>query len=202
MISRQSIVATGLFLIAGPLAATTIEISPGDNNLVSTMQSLHAGDTLILDGGSYNLSGLFAIDLAGTSSQPIVIRAKAGAQPVINQTNTGQNILDINPSTFITFDGIEFSGGSRGLRFTGGSDITLQNCHVHATQANAISANDTGYDYARFRFIHNEIDHTGDTGEGFYLGCNDAACQFHDSLVANNYIHDLNGVSITQGDGI
>src|SRR6185369_6228410 len=41
-----------------------------------------------------------------------------------------------------------------------------------------------------------------DTGEAFYLGCNDNHCQFHDSLVANNYIHDLNGPSITQGDGI
>jgi hypothetical protein len=84
----------------------------------------------------------------------------------------------------------------------GGSDITIQNCHVHHTAANAIAANDDGYSYANLRFIHNEINDTGDTGEGFYLGCNNDACRIHDSLVANNYIHDLNGATITQGDGI
>src|SRR6202007_1310911 len=98
-------------------------------------------------------------------------------------------------------DGIEFTGGSRGLRFMAGtSDISVRNCHVHGTAANAISANDAGVAYARFAFVHNEIDHTGATAEGFYLGCNDNACQFHDSLVANNYIHDLNGPTVTQGD--
>jgi hypothetical protein len=78
----------------------------------------------------------------------------------------------------------------------------VRNCHVHGTAANAIAANDDGYVYANFKFIHNEIDHTGDTGEAFYLGCNNDACRIHDSLVANNYIHDLNGATITQGDGI
>jgi len=73
---------------------------------------------------------------------------------------------------------------------------------VHDTAANAISANDGGNVYARLTFVHNEIDHAGETAEGFYLGCNDEACRVHDSLVANNYIHDLNGPTVTQGDGI
>ena len=78
----------------------------------------------------------------------------------------------------------------------------MRNCVVHGTAANAIAANDVGKDYARFQFIHDEIYDTGDTGEGFYLGCNGDACRIHDSVVANNYIHDLDGASISQGDGI
>lgn len=182
--------------------ALTTEIAPG-SDFRAFMHNLHAGDTLILDGGLYSFSGYFELDLAGSSGAPIVIRAQTGQQPVIQYLGTDQNIVNFGNSAFLTLDGIEFSGGSRGLRFMAGThDITVRNCHVHDTDANAISANDGGVDYARFTFVHNEIDHTGATGEGFYLGCNDNACQFHDSLVANNYIHDLDGPTITQGDGI
>jgi hypothetical protein len=41
----------------------------------------------------------------------------------------------------------------------------------------------------------------GGTGEGMYVGCNDATCIVRDSLIENNWIHDaLPGT--TQGDGI
>jgi len=192
-----AIAATG----AGAALATTTEIGTG-SDFRTIMQGLHAGDTLILDGGVYSFSGYFELDLAGNGAAPIVIRAQTGQQPVIQYLGTDQNIVNFNNAQFLIIDGIEFSGGSRGLRFTGGHDVTVRNCHVHGTDANAISANDDAQDYVRFSFVHNEIDHTGATGEGFYLGCNNNACQFHDSLVANNYIHDLNGPTITQGDGI
>jgi hypothetical protein len=185
----------------GPLLAATTEIGPGDD-FRTAMQNLHAGDTLLLDGGTYSLTSYFELDLAGSSNLPIVIKAAAGRHPIVNYVGTSQNIININNSTFLTLDGIEFTGGSRGLRFEGGSDITVQNCIVHGTDANAIAANDDGKSYARFTFFHNEIYDTGDTGEGFYLGCNGDACRIHDSLVANNYIHDLNSGRISQGDGI
>ena len=194
-------VALAAIASCGSVFATTTEIGPTDD-FRSAMQNLHAGDTLLLDSGTYNLTSYFELDLFGSSSLPIVIEATPGQRPNINFVGTSQNIININNSTFLTLDGIEFTGGSRGLRFDGGSDITVQNCTVHGTDANAIAANDDGEDYARFRFIHNEIYDTGDTGEGFYLGCNADACRIHDSLVANNYIHDLNSARISQGDGI
>ena len=186
----------------GSLMAATTEIGPGDD-FRTAMQNLHAGDTLLLDSGTYNLTSYFELDLFGTASLPIVIKGAAGQHPIVHYVGTSQNIININNSTFLTLDGIEFTGGSRGLRFDGGSDITVQNCVVHGTDANAIAANDGGKDYARFKFIHNEIYDTGVTGEGFYLGCNADACRIHDSLVANNYIHDLQGTDPSyQGDGI
>ena len=181
--------------------AADIEIGPGDD-FRSAMQNLGAGDTLIMHGGTYTLSSYFELDLVGTAAQPITIRAAAGEQPLLHYVDDGQNIVNIADSSFLVIDGVEFSGGSRGIRLTNSSDITIRNCHVHDTAANAISANDGGNVYARLEFVHNEIDHAGDTAEGFYLGCNDDACRVHDSLVANNYIHDLNGPTVSQGDGI
>ncbi|HKE47382.1 MAG TPA: right-handed parallel beta-helix repeat-containing protein [Rhodanobacteraceae bacterium] len=187
--------------LAGVAHADVIEIGPGDD-FRSVMQNLVAGDTLIMHGGTYALSSYFELDLAGTADLPITIRAASGEQPLLHYVDDGQNIVNIVDSNFVVIDGIEFSGGSRGIRLTNSSDITIRNCHIHDTAANAISANDGGNVYARLVFVHNEIDHAGETAEGFYLGCNDDACRVHDSLVANNYIHDLDGPTVTQGDGI
>jgi hypothetical protein len=48
----------------------------------------------------------------------------------------------------------------------------------------------------------NEIHDTGGTGEGMYLGCNDAECVVHDSVIERNYVHHTNGATVSQGDGI
>jgi len=188
-------------LTSGAACSATIEISP-DDDFRSAMQGLDPGDTLIMHGGTYLLSNYFELDLAGTAQQPITIRAATGENPILHYVDDGQNIVNVANSSFLVFDGIEFSGGSRGIRLTHSSDITIRNCHVHDTAANSISANDGGNVYARLVIVHNEIDHAGDTAEGLYLGCNDDACRVHDSLIANNYIHDMNGPTVTQGDGI
>jgi hypothetical protein len=200
-ITVRHLLAAGLLLRSAALCAAEIEIGPGDD-FRAAMQNLAAGDTLVMHGGTYPLSSHFELNLAGTAERPITIRAAAGEQPVLHYVDDSQNIVNIADSNFLVIDGIEFSGGSRGIRLTNSSDITIRNCHVHDTAANAISANDAGNVYARLAFVHNEIDHAGGTAEGFYLGCNDDACRVHDSLVANNYIHDLNGPGVSQGDGI
>jgi hypothetical protein len=192
-----------LVLVTGPrcVRAAVIEITPQDNYR-SAMQNLVAGDTLIMHGGNYPLTSFFQLSLNGTAQLPITIRAAVGEQPVIEYVGNGQNIVNVSNSAFLTFDGIEFTGGSRGIRLIASSDITIRNCHVHHTAANAISANDVGSVYARLTIVHNEIDHAGGTAEGLYLGCNNDECRIHDSLIANNYIHHLNDPGVTQGDGI
>ena len=201
MLHRIPLCCAVFLACCGIARAAIIEIDPGDD-FRAAMQNLAPGDTLVMHGGTYTLSSYFELDLAGTAGAPIEIRAAAGEQPAIHYVDDGQNIVNIADSAFLTIDGIEFSGGSRGIRLTNSSDITIRNCHVHDTAANAISANDEGNDYARLAFVHNEIDHAGGTAEGFYLGCNEDACRVHDSLVANNYVHDLDGETVTQGDGI
>ncbi|YCM42369.1 right-handed parallel beta-helix repeat-containing protein [Verrucomicrobiaceae bacterium 227] len=54
---------------------------------------------------------------------------------------------------------------------------------------------------------HNHIHHTGGHGEAFYLGSNnkpDGSTNGYifNSLISNNYIHDLKGGTVSQGDGI
>ena len=200
-LTRTSALSLFTLIACAGAGATDIEIGPGDD-FRAAMQGLQPGDTLVMHGGMYLLSSYFALQLTGTAQQPLTIRAAAGEQPVLHYVDAGQNIVNVENSAFLVFDGIEFSGGSRGIRLTASSDITIRNCHVHDTAANAISANDGGNDYARLTIVHNEIDHAGDTAEGLYLGCNNDGCRVHDSLIANNYIHDLKGPTVTQGDGI
>src|SRR5690242_7224726 len=103
-------------LIAGSAHAATIEVRPGDD-FRTAMQNLDAGDTLIMHGGgTYTLSSYFELDLVGTEAQPITIRAATGEQPAIHYDGGGQNIVNIAGSHFLVVDGIEFSGGSRGIR--------------------------------------------------------------------------------------
>lgn len=199
--TRTAFLLLSVLGLPGLVCAAIIEITPADNYR-GAMQNLVAGDTLVLHGGSYPLSTYFELNLNGTAQAPITIRAAIGENPVISYVNASQNIVNVSNSAFLTFDGIEFTGGSRGIRMTASSDITIRNCHVHHTAANAISANDIGSVYARLTIEHNEIDHAGGTAEGLYLGCNNDECRIHDSLVANNYIHHLNGAGVTQGDGI
>ena len=45
----------------------------------------------------------------------------------------------------------------------------------------------------------NHIYNTSGTGEGMYVGCNDARCIVSNSIIEQNWIHDTNG---SQGDGI
>jgi len=198
---RHPLAACALLLLGATVRATTIEIDPGDDYRAA-MQGLHAGDTLVMHGGIYTVSSYFALTLVGDAQHPVTIRAASGEQPHIHYVDSGQNILNIQDSAFLILDGIEFSGGSRGIRLSASSDITIRNCHIHDTAANALSANDAGNDYARLTIVHNEIDHAGATAEGMYLGCNDDACRVHDSLIANNHVHHMDGPTVTQGDGI
>jgi hypothetical protein len=62
-------------------AATVLTIHPGDNVLVA-MQSLHAGDTLLLAPGTYNTGYLrFTAMANGTAASPITVEAQDPTHP-------------------------------------------------------------------------------------------------------------------------
>lgn len=181
--------------------AITIEISPSDN-IITEVNALQAGDILELTSGTYTVTSRFGVTLNCTATLPCIIRAKAGHSPHVNRPNGSQNIMDIENSQYVTFKGIEFSGGSRGLRLNDSSFISLIDNHIHDTGDAAITANDTNATYEGLKFIRNHIHDTNSTGEGMYLGCNNNRCQVFNSLFANNYIHHTNGATVSQGDGI
>jgi MYXO-CTERM domain-containing protein len=203
---RPLALATALACAASPWAperahADTQEIGPG-GDLEGTINALGPGDELVLQDGEYTLDERFSFDIAGTESDPIVIRAADGATPHLHRPNANQNIIDITSAEHVVMRGLEFSGGSAGVRIVSARFLTLEDCEIHDTGDVALRANDGGSTYEALRILGNHIHHTNNTGEGMYLGCNRDGCQMFDSVIARNHIHHTNQETVSQGDGI
>ncbi len=181
--------------------AEVVLAGPSDD-VEARINALQPGDELILSGGMYALSERFSFAIAGTESEPITIRAADGEVPHFHRPNANQNIIDIDQAEHVTIRGIELSGGSAGIRISGARFLTIESCEVHDTGDVAIRANDSGVTYESLRIVGNHIHHTNNTGEGMYLGCNNAACEVTDSVIEGNYVHHTNQPSVSQGDGI
>ncbi|MFK7885560.1 MAG: right-handed parallel beta-helix repeat-containing protein [Gammaproteobacteria bacterium] len=171
--------------------------------------ALKPGDELIVHDGTYSQSCARQISVRGTPEQPIVIRAAPGATPTLTRPENNrhtQNNLEIVDSAFVMIRGLRFYGGSLGVRFVGGHDIVFEHNEISATDSAAITINSG--DATRLILRHNHIHHTGratdapTTGEGIYVGCNNATCKVTDSVFEHNHIHDLRATSDGGNDGI
>jgi hypothetical protein len=189
--------------VAAPsVAAAEVFYGGPSDDIEAMINALGPGDELVLSGGTYTLTDRFSFAIAGTQSAPIVIRAAQGEAPHLHRPNANQNIVDIDDAEHVTIRGIEFSGGSAGIRISGARFLTIEDCEVHDTGDVAVRANDSGVTYESLRVLRNHIHHTNNTGEGMYLGCNNAGCEVVGSLIEGNYIHHTNQPSVSQGDGI
>ena len=187
------------FAILGSVA-NAAEIGPGDD-IEAAAAALSPGEELVLRGGTYAFNGNVTIRANGTAAQPVTIRAKAGERPVFSQATASHNVVEVNTSSYLIIRGIEFTGGSHGLRLMNSDYITIENCEFQQTGDVAISAN-AGGTYEGLKILRNHIHHTNGTGEGMYLGCNNNACRVANRLIEGNYIHHTNRASVVQGDGI
>jgi len=111
-----------------------------------------------------------------------------------------QNMINIHGSYF-ELRGFEITGSSTGLRLFSVDHATFEDLVIHDIGNVGITCNSTGVHCDAVEIRGCEIYNTGSAGngEGMYLGCNDNACVFSNSTVAENYVHDLGG---DQGDGI
>lgn len=200
-VERLCCAALALALVPAVAHAADVEVSPGED-LAAVVNALQPGDVLTMRGGMYELSGRFGINLVATADAPIVIQAARGETPHVHREGTDQNLVDFDNAEYLTIRGIEFSGGSAGLRFSNARFVTLEGNDVHDTGDVAIRANDTGIVYEGFQILRNDVHHTNSTGEGMYLGCNDNGCQFTGALIEGNHVHHTNQASVEQGDGI
>ncbi len=194
-------IAPSLALIPISAFAKLVEVAPGDD-VEAAIATLMPGDELVLAGGMYVLTERFGISIAGTESQPIVIRAKDGEVAHFHRPIPDQNIVDVDSAQFVVFRGLEFSGGSAGVRLSNVSFTTIESCEIHDTGDVALRANDGGVDYDSLLISRNHIHHTNNTGEGMYLGCNGDACRVRNSIIEGNWVHHTNQASVDQGDGI
>ncbi len=187
-------------LTATSAAAEPKEIGPGDD-VRAAINALKPGDELVLRGGTYTFTARFGLTVKGTAAQPIIVRAKDNERPVFHRAGASQNLVDLDDVEHLTFRGIEWKGGSHGIRMVKARFVTVEDCEVHETADVGISANAVG-PYEGLKILRNEVHHTGGTGEGMYLGCNSNGCQMFDSIIAGNHVHHTNGPTVDQGDGI
>ena len=215
----RAAIVSPLFVITTSTIAYAAEyhLSPDDDWFLTLNGShLQPGDEIILADGIYSDSRKLKISHRGATEAPIVIRSENHGKAVLTRPDARQNTVNIVGAQHVVLRGLEITGGSMGIRI-GSKDIggikqqaefiTIENCHIHHTGDAAITANFRGDINTGHKYLNNEIHHTGGTGEGFYLGSNNdgagnTTAVFRDSLIEGNYIHHLDGPTISQGDGI
>ncbi len=197
-----------LTLLAGVTStpAATVEIFPGTGVFSSAAERLQPGDTLVVHEGIYNEVSRMSIQVQGTAGNPIVIVGAAGeAKPIVTRPDSAslQNTINIEGSArYLTIRGLEIIGnGGDGVNISGTvSFITLEDLDIHDVDVGVNFRNSMDHVTVRRTHIY-RTGRGGGTGEGMYIGCNDATCIVHDSVLERNWIHDtLPGT--TQGDGI
>jgi len=188
------------------LSAATIEVFPGTDVFGPAAQGLKAGDTLIVHQGTYLETNRMSIQVQGTPSAPIVIKGADGeSRPLVTRPTSAslQNTINIEGSArYLTIKGLEITGnGGDGINMTGAlTFVTLEDLVIHEIDVGVNFRSSMDHITVRRAHIYN-TGRDGGTGEGMYVGCNDATCIVRDSIIENNWIHDvLPGT--TQGDGI
>jgi hypothetical protein len=162
--------------------------------------ALQPGDRLEIGAGTYSVARLWDLKVCGKASAPIWIAAAKDAQVVITRPDNRQNVLNVgqgSPVHFLCLQGLEFTGGSHGVRLGRCRDVWVDQCHIHHTSEVCLSANSA--DTQRLFLTRNHIHHGGGHAEGMYLGGNNASYVMSQSVIAQNHIHDCHG---DQGDGI
>ncbi|MGN6548067.1 MAG: right-handed parallel beta-helix repeat-containing protein, partial [Aureliella sp.] len=168
--------------------------------LQQVLSKLSAGDHVRIHAGTYSVDSYFLITAAGTADRPITIEGAPGEQVVITRFDASQNVINIDQSQYLILQNLSIRGGSTGVKVMGVNNFMLYNSEVAYTGNNAIAGNSNNTSY--LYFVDNTIHHTGAHGEAFYLGADDGSRVTHHTYVIGNYIHDLVGGTITQGDGI
>lgn len=211
---RRSFKSIGLVVLImatatrGQLAAETLRLTP-DDDWFETLNGnqLAPGDRIVLEAGVYSDPRRLDLRHRGTENHPIVIEADVGAKVVFQRPDERQNTFILEGCSYLVLKGIEITGGAAGIRVNRLSNhhphhLVFEGLHIHHIGGVAITCNEPGTEYHHLIFRGNHIHHTSGHGEAFYLGGNNATAIVSDSIIANNYIHDLNGESISQGDGI
>lgn len=168
--------------------------------LAAAISVLVPGQRLEVGDGVWNVDQIFNVDVSGTETEPIWIVAADGATPIVTRPNAKQNVMNVgvfSAARYLVVRGLEFTGGSMGVRLYTCSNVWFDGNHVHHTGQAALTANTRHTDH--LYITRNHIHHTAGTGEGMYLGGNNGSVVMRESVVALNHVHDTGG---SQGDGI
>lgn len=176
--------------------AASVEVSPVDD-IVSLVASLSPGSEIVFTDGTYTLAEPLSVTAPGTADQPIVLRAKEGATPIIEHSD-GWVGLYIYDSAYLTVDGLTFLGadgwedmGDYGVYVEDSSNVTLSNLEVgqFAYTLIAMGGNNSAMTVSN-NHLHDTL-----SGAGISVGCSDASCWTEGSTFSGNWIHGLQGTS-------
>lgn len=119
-----------------PIEGSSVTKTCTPATFLATLATVVAGDTLLLQNGTYTVSDNFSYTSPGTAGSPVVIRGESRTGVI--WTNTTATALLLNGSHTIiediTFRGAQTNSGpaatSRGIGFTGArkSNITIRRC--------------------------------------------------------------------------
>lgn len=184
---------------AGAVAAE-FELFPGQS-FEAAVERLQPGDVLTVHAGTYIDPGRISIDVKGTADSPVLIQGAAGAQrPLITRApgDRAQNTINIEGAEHLSIRNLEISSnGGDGINLSGSpSYVTLEDLVIHDISVGINFRSSMHHISVR----RNHIYATNDTGEGMYVGCNNATCSVSDSVIEGNWIHGT--LNASQGDGI
>jgi len=168
--------------------------------LVQAVAALKPGDKLELASGTYSVDRMWDLGVSGTAEAPIWIVAAKDARVIITRPDEKQNVINIGQAgqvSYLCLRGLEFTGGSHGMRLGHCSQVWIDQCHIHHTGQVCLSANSA--DTSHLHLTRNHIHHGAGHAEGMYLGANNGDHIMSESIIALNHIHDCRG---DQGDGI
>ena len=211
------ILLSAIFLALSPMASdcwpAAFEIHPAavdsDEEFERVANSLKPGDELILHAGFYSQNARRAVTVRGTPERPVIIRAAKDETPVLTRPPDNidrHNNIEFVDCSHLIVRGLHFKGGSSGVRFIKGNNITFEDCEIRDTGNNALTMNSGDCD--AFIIRRNHIHHTGlsnsgpTEGEAMYIGCHNGSCRTTNTLVQGNYIHHLRSTSDGGNDGI
>ncbi len=146
-------------------------VTPGQN-LESTIKSASGGDVILVESGTY--SPLELNGLLFSETRPLVIKAKPGANVVVDGTNANRALYLTN-SKYVVFEGIHFRKSLyEGVLIERSEHVIVRNCEVSQSgQAGIKVALGSSY----VDILKTKIHDTGSNGpgnrrygEGIYIG--------------------------------
>ena len=208
----STLVATIVLNAATPARAITLYANPGDD-LRSKINGMNAGDTLILNPGTYtyaNATMMLMTNKVGTPSAWFTIKA---LQPntVVIKGNSGRNICEMRNSAYWKFQNLELDGqnvASDGIKCTVNTgvpntdwnhDILFDNLNIHNVTNACINTQVTVWNLTvQYCWLH-DAGTLGDSdypGLGAYLGSPDHVQQIINLTFRNNLIERTTGYGI------
>lgn len=172
--------------------------------LAARIHTLVPGQKLVVGGGRWTMPANFAIELQGTEDFPIWIVAAAGANTLLVGGSSASATVSLGgvgtdlEAQYVCLRGLEITGGAFGIDVRKASHCWIDRCHVHHTGGSAIHA--TSANTHHINVTRCEVHDTQSWGEGIVFGDNNLGTTTHDSVIAQNHVHDTRAA--IEGDGI